>query len=467
MKTSLLRRMIWAQAISLTLLWILLAVVTLIPAYRSSSWGLDSSLRMCAAALVAFLQDENQPERVRQQAERIRILDETFTMEDAVKPGEYRARYQVFDRSGRMLYLSPSAPVGSLAEGGPGFRRVDVQGEPYWVFVQDDPSGRYRVAVAESLRFRKKLGWRVLRTTPAVFGVVFLVIAVCTWLISRRALRPLRLLAESVEGRKPGDLSPLQPAVDLKETRPLVASLNGLLSRVSELVQAQRRFVADAAHELRTPLAVVGTQAHTLIREEDAAQREAIGHDLQRGIERATGLVRQLLAVARLEAAGPELTEGVVDLAALARDRASQILPLALAKKLDLGVEGVERLEIRGDCSVLGMAMDNLLENAIRYTPEGGTVTLRFGRSEGRPFFEVEDDGPGMSEAFKERAFERFSRELGTHAIGAGLGLAIVQRAAELHQGRVSLGAPEGGSGLCARVELPAERRNTSASAGS
>ncbi|WLT30630.1 ATP-binding protein [Geothrix sp. PMB-07] len=461
MKTSLLRRMIWAQGISIGLLWVLQVAITLIPAYRDSSWAFDSTLRMCAAALVAFLQDENQPERIRQQAERIRVLDETFTSEDTFKTGEYHARYQIFDRDGHLLYLSPSAPVGSLAEQGTGFHRVDVQGESYRVFVQDDPSGRYRVAVAESLSMRKRLGWRFLRSTPVAFPLIFLIIAVCTWLLSRRALRPLRLLAESVERRKPGDLSPLHPAVDLKETRPLVASLNGLLSRVSELLQAQRRFVADAAHELRTPLAVVGTQAHTLIREEDAAQREAIGLDLQRGIERATGLVRQLLAVARLEAAGPELSEEVVDLAALARDRTSHILPLALAKKQDLGVEGPERLEVRGDGSVLGMAMDNLLENAIRYTPEGGTVTLRFGREEGRPCFEVEDDGPGMSEAFKARAFERFSRELGSHAVGAGLGLAIVQRAVELHRGNVAFLPTAGPSGLRVRIELPAPPQPT------
>ncbi|GLH71514.1 two-component sensor histidine kinase [Geothrix limicola] len=457
MKTSLLRRMIWAQALSLVTLWLIQMAVTVIPAYRSSEWHFDSSLRMCAGALVAFLGDETDPARIRLQAERVRALDETFSAEGGgvVKPGEYHSRYQVFDGAGHLLYRSPSAPSVSLAGQGPGFHRLEVQGEAYRVFVEDGAGGRLRVAVAESLSFRRRLGWRLLGQTPLGFFILFVILAVCTWLYSRRALRPLRHLAETVAQRKPGDLSPLLPSMDIKETRPLVAAMNGLLARVQELIETQRRFVADAAHELRTPLAVVGTQAHTLMLETDPVRREALGQDLQHGIERATGLVRQLLGVARLEAVQPERIEGTLDLGRLARERAAHLLPLALAKGQDLGVEGPERLEIRGDAAVLAMALDNLLENAIRYTPERGIITLRLGGSDAGLFMEVEDDGPGMSEAFKARAFERFSRELGTHSVGAGLGLAIVRRAVEWHRGQVKLMPASGASGLRVRIDLP------------
>lgn len=449
--------MLWAQALSLVALWTVQIAVGVIPAFRDDKWQFDSSLKMCAGALIAFVGDETDPARIRQQAERVRVLDETFTGdgESLLKPGEYKSRYQVFDRAGHLLYRSPLAPAMSLAEGGPGFRRVDVRGEPYWVYVQDGPDGHVRVAVAESLHYRRRLGRRILGESPRIFLILFSILAVGTWLLSRRALRPLRRLAESVEQRKPGDLNPLQPSIDIAEIRPLVKAMNGLLERVSDLLETQRRFVADAAHELRTPLAVVRTQAHTLMEEEDPAQRAAIGQELHRGIERATGLVQQLLRVARLEAVPPDLIKGTLDLGRLARDRASLILPLALAKGQDLGVEGPESLEIHGNGSVLGLALDNLLENAIRYTPKGGIITLRLGLGVAGPFVEVEDDGPGMSEAFKARAFERFSREQGTHAVGAGLGLAIVRRAVELHRGRVELGAPSSASGLRVRIDLP------------
>jgi len=456
MKTSLLRRMLWAQAAALTILLLLLMALNVIQVYRGRSWEFDSSLKISAGALAAFLEEETDPARLRQQAERIRLLDETYTEISDAKPGEYTPRYQVFDSGGRLLYRSASAPETPYTTQEPGFHRVDVGGARYWVLVQDGAKGRLRIQVAESIQLRRVLMLRGLKQYPLVFLVLFLPMAISTWLLSRRALKPLHQLAESVEARKGGDLSPLNPPMDLKETRPLVASLNRLLARVSELIETQQRFVADAAHELRTPLAVVSTQAHALMEEADVTQRNVIAGDLKRGIERATGLVRQLLAVARLEAVKPESVHGLVDLGTLARDRTSLILPLALAKSQDLGVEGPEHLICQGNGGVLGAALDNLMENAIRYTPNGGTITLRLGDGDSGPFLEVEDDGPGMSEAFKARAFERFTRELGSHTTGTGLGLAIVHRAVELHQGRVALASPSQGTGLRVRIELPA-----------
>ncbi len=455
MKTSLLRRMLWAQAFSLGIPLLIVSAVFLFFGLKGASWHYDSGLKQTSDILLAIVEEESNPEIIHRQIERLRLLDEANTYIDYMKPGEFKARYQIFDHAGKLLYHTPSAPEEPYTNLGPGFHRVTIAGEPYWVLVRENAQGRFRVVMAESLRLRHTLVWRNVMQYPSLFIILFLPIALLTWLFSRRALKPLRNLAISMEVREPGDLSPLNPQFDVKEIRSLVTALNRLLARVSDLLDSQRRFVADAAHELRTPLAVISAQAHALMQEEDPAQREAICENLQRGMERATGLVRQLLAVARLESVKPEMVNRHLDLGVLARDRTSLILPLALAKKQDLGVEGPEHLECRGDGSVIGTAIDNLLENAIRYTPIGGTITLRLGYGKSDVFLEVEDDGPGMSEEFKARAFDRFSRELGTHATGTGLGLAIVYRAVELHQGRVELGMPNQGTGLRIRLELP------------
>jgi signal transduction histidine kinase len=422
---------------------------------QDKGWVLDPWHLRTAQRVAELAQQEKDPAEF---ARKVRIIESDEELNIRLylpvdKP--YSGSYQVLDPAGRLLFRTASAPGMPLASKGPGFHQDRLNGENYWVAEVWTEDGKVRVLVAESIRWRRATSVYQGKAYLKVYLWLILAAPLVTWLSSRRAINPLKSLVRLVKSRKPGDFSPIRPEHEVVEVQPLIDASNHLLLQVEDILGAQRRFLADAAHELRTPLAVVATQAHAMIGEEDKARRELYAQDLELGIERANNMVRQLLAVARLEGLDPESVGAPIELAALARERILFVLPLAIKKTQDLGAEGPDTLESFGNVSALGSALDNLLENAIRYTPPGGRITLRYGGLDSGVFLEVEDNGPGMSEAFKARAFERFSRERGNHPDGAGLGLAIVHRVVELHHGRVQLLDPIQGQGLRVRVELP------------
>jgi len=203
---------------------------------------------------------------------------------------------------------------------------------------------------------------------------------------------------------------------------------NHLFIRIQELLEAQRRLVADAAHELRTPLAVVAAQAHVLEHAQNQAQRFKASRELQQGVDRGAQVIRQLLVVARLEAREQSFERAPLDMADLAQKRVAALVPQALAKGQDLGYEGPASLAWEGDASILGSALDNLLVNALQYTPPGTTITLRLVQDIDGVLLEIEDTGPGIPAEFHESIFDRFTRLPGTQEPGTGLGLAIVRR---------------------------------------
>jgi signal transduction histidine kinase len=455
-KASLLRRMIFAQGLVLALLWLVSALFALVTAYwKPNIRDIDDSLYLQSSALVTLLQDERDPARFQLQARRIAKLAEENTRLDTVRPGEYRALLQVCDRQGRLLFRSAAAPETPFTLDGPGFHLVARNGERWRVLVATSADGGLRALAAESLSLRKRIIWREILRFPTALLVVFGFVALFTWLGARVALRPLFGLARVVAARAPDELQPLEGHGGLVETRPLVQALNGLLARVRALLDGQRQFLADAAHELRTPLAVIGTQAHILANAGDGVARSAAAQELQQGIERGGRLVSQLLAVARLDAAEPGLRPGPLDLAALIQGRVASLVAPALAKRLDLGYEGPERLPWRGDEAILASAVENVLGNAVKFTPPGGRITARLERRDGVAVLEVADTGPGIPPPLREAAFQRFTRLPGHQEPGSGLGLAIVRRAVELHGGAVALASPERGPGLVVRFTLP------------
>ena len=455
MKRSLLKRMILAQTLVLVLTW-LASWVILLGHVHWAKGVIDSTLDLDASALALLLQDEQDPARMALQAQRIQQLDETSATQDMeLKPGEYRSNYQIFDRAGRLLFRTAAAPERPLTESGPGFHNVEYQGRPWRVYVKEDPTHRLRVLVGQPRSVAQRIIWRAVRQSSLQNVIAFLVAALLTWVVARRALTPLHQLARTVAARNPRDLSPLSAEPDLVEARPLITAMNGLFHRVEELLESQNRFVADAAHELRTPLAVISAQAHMLERAPGPSERQLASRELQQGVERAAQLVSQLLSFARLDAADQAPAQAALDLATLAQDRVAIRVPQALARNQDLGYEGPSRLPWHGDASILTSAVDNLLGNAIRYTPPGGRITLRLAATPDGIRLEVEDTGPGIPPEFRESLFERFTRLPGTQETGSGLGLAIVHRAVALHEGRVTLNGRAGGPGLLAVIQLP------------
>jgi two-component system sensor histidine kinase TctE len=265
------------------------------------------------------------------------------------------------------------------------------------------------------------------------------------WLALTRGLAPLTALQARIRRRRPEDRSPIDARGAPEEIAPLVESFNDLLARLSASIQVQKRFIADAAHQMKTPLAGLRTQSELALRETDPAElRRSLRH-IAAASERAARLINQLLALARAEHRGAESPAfEAVDLAGLTREALREWVPQAIERQIDLGMDvKAEEAQVFGAPMMLREMLGNLIDNALRYTPAGGTVTARVLRDGDAVVLEVEDTGPGIPKAERSRVFDRFYRVLGTHVEGSGLGLAIVREIVEQHEAQVSIHTPE------------------------
>jgi two-component system sensor histidine kinase QseC len=287
---------------------------------------------------------------------------------------------------------------------------------------------------------------------PLAAGLPALALAI--WLGVGAGLRPLRDLRGQLARRTPADLAPLDASHAPREIEPLVAELNRLFARIDQALQRERRLTADAAHELRTPLAVLSTQAQVARGATEAAARNEALDALVSGAERAARLIEQMLTLARLEAAQPGDTAARVNLAQAARAVLAECAPAAVAKGIDLSLEEAGPAEVRGHRSLIEILLRNLVDNAVRYTPAGGVVRVSVKAEPSAIRLIVKDNGPGVPEAELGRLGERFHRLAAPGESGSGLGLSIVLRIAELHRASVRFANAPGG-GLEAAVELP------------
>lgn len=347
---------------------------------------------------------------------------------------------------------TPLALPATLADG---LGTVEAAGTSYRVLVRTGASGA-RIAVAQLADFRDDLAAEnaIHAVLPLLVLMPILLLVAVT--LVRRLFAPVDALAARVNARGEADLKPVAEAGVPEEVRPFIHAINGLLARVAQMVQTERRFVADAAHELRSPFAALSLQAERLARAElsDAA-RERLGA-LRGGIERARSLLEQLLALSRAQSeAAP--AGAATSVQATYRHVLEDLLPLAAAKRIDVGVVDA------GDARVLAGALDlrtlvkNLVDNAIRYTPEGGRVDLSVHAQGGHAVLRVIDTGPGIPPAERVRVFDPFYRVLGSGESGSGLGLSIVRTIAARQGGAVRLDAadPLRQAGLCVTVTLP------------
>lgn len=333
----------------------------------------------------------------------------------------------------------------------PGIKTVYFRHHHWRVFVLHD-AGR-DIQVSQPIEARRELSVIFAARTIVPLLLTIPVLALLIWFSVRYALRPLTGIADELGRRSAASLDPL-PDRDLPdEIRPLVVRLNDLLQRLTHAFDAQQRFVADAAHELRTPLTAVGLQLRVLERSASEAERQEALVRLKEGIDRAARLVGQLLALARLEPGAPPLV-APVDLAGLVGDVVAERARLALEKGVDLGIAASEPVTVLGEEEGLRALVGNLVDNAVRYTPPGGTVDVTVRRSDNGAIVQVTDTGPGIPAADRERVFDRFYRQ-GKDHVGSGLGLAIVKSAVERHGGTITLDAGAGGKGLLVTVVIP------------
>jgi two-component system sensor histidine kinase TctE len=325
------------------------------------------------------------------------------------------------------------------------FRNESLHGTPVrvayaWVNLQPllNTGAEPRLAlvqVAETLEKRAQLANEIIKGVILPQFIILPVILALVWFALSRGLSPLAQLQERIRARPPDDLSPIDSRQVPEEISPLVGSLNDMLARLAHTIDAQKRFIADAAHQMKTPLAGMRMQSELALRQVDPGEIHRSLEQLAKSSESATRLVNQLLALARAENqphAGLALEP--LDLSLLARSVVQDWVQASFSHEIDLGYEDPDGpVEILGDGMMLRELLSNLIDNALRYTPPGGSVTVRVRSDAGQALLEVEDTGPGIAPGERRRVFERFYRILGSSAPGSGLGLAIVREIARQH----------------------------------
>jgi signal transduction histidine kinase len=365
---------------------------------------------------------------------------------------DYDFIVQVWSPRGDLVYLSSEGIV--LPPSDSGFQTVRVRGEDWRIFTLSQLDKTIQVAAPVSLR-QDRASAMALRILVPVAAAIPL-FAFLIWLLVGYELRPLEAIARAIRRRAPASLEPL-PARGLpEEVQPLVGELNALLARLGEAIETQKRFTADAAHELRSPLTALQLQIELLERAQSAEERREALEALRAGTQRAARLVEQLLTMARLEPDAAGEPPAAVDLAEIAVGVGADLEPLAEAKGIELRLGRIEAARVSGQAHALRTLVRNLVDNAIRYTPPGGRVMLEVGHDGADVLLLVSDTGPGIPPGERTRVLDRFYRLPDAAAEGSGLGLAIVKQIADAHGAQLSLGEADHGRGLRVTVRFAA-----------
>jgi signal transduction histidine kinase len=373
------------------------------------------------------------------------------------QPDEFDFVMLTWTRDGRPRFAS-EADVRLPFTDVTGLAQVRSGGEDWHVYTIVLGDGVIQVAQRASSR-KTLAGEAASELLPPLLLLIGLIGALLVVAL-RGGLRPLDRAADGVAARSVASLEPIELGSLPREIHPLIHALNGLMQRLSEAFGVQRRFVADAAHELRSPIAALRLQLQGVERAGDAADRARAVAALRAGIDRAQRLVEQLLRLSQVEPDAPVQQPRRCDLAALVREAVSLRSVEAEHQGIDLGAEAEQPVWVLADPDQLAVLLDNLVGNAIRYTPAGGRVDARASLLDGQPALQVIDNGPGIAPAERERVFERFYRGEGLQSelrlSGSGLGLAIVKAIALRHGAALSLHDGPGGRGLEVRLVLPA-----------
>jgi len=422
------------------LLWPITFGLTWLIAEGIAKVPFDRGLGHNARALAELVQSDDQSVRFSfpQPAHEILHADETD-----------QVYYQVLGAQGEFLSGDSELPLPQddekLVTDELRMRDDMRQGVPIrvayiWVRVKPSAARPALVQVAETLEKRSVLANEIIKGVMLPQFVILPLAVLLIWLALARGIQPLNELEQRIRQRKPDDMSPLDESVVPIEVSPLVSSINDLLQRLQDSIATQKRFLADAAHQLKTPLAGLRMQADLALRKDaNADDLKQSLHHIGRASIRATHTVNQLLALARAESSGAPVTKQACDLSALTMEVVKDCLPRAMDKHIDLGFDNAcDSAGLQGNPTLLKEMVRNLIENALNYTPSTpehpGVVTARVYRNAKHALvLQVEDSGPGIAEAERERVFEPFYRVLGTEADGSGLGLSIVLEIAHQH----------------------------------
>ncbi|MHB8743056.1 MAG: ATP-binding protein [Sulfuricaulis sp.] len=361
--------------------------------------------------------------------------------------------FQVY-RGGQLIFHTPDTP-SFLITSTPGYSNQILNNQKWRLFTDVSPQDSLIVQAGEPYVNRDKLLYKFTRNSLYPLLLAIPLLAAMIWLGVGRGLRPLKRVSDQVAQRSPSHLNPLETKEAPLEIKIFVDELNTLLGRLREAFDKERQFTANAAHEIRTPLASLKTHAQVALRATEKISREEGLQQIILGVDRINHLVEQLLTLARLDYETQERKFMRINLVSLVRDVLAEIAPMALNKGLDLSLEEHSHGEVIGNSTWLAILVRNLVDNAISYTLPGGMVEVEVAEGKGGVTLLVADTGPGISPDEYAHVFERFYRGSMTESMGCGLGLSIVRRIVELHSARITLVEPPSGKGLQVRVYFP------------
>ncbi|RIL06667.1 MAG: two-component sensor histidine kinase [Proteobacteria bacterium] len=444
---SLRARLLAGVLLVVTATWLAVSLLGWRRARQETEALFDAHLAQSAAVLVALLTSEHGDED-----------DDELELDVEHAPELHRyarnVAFQVWERGRKLRVHSRNAPRERLSDAERGFADATVAGARWRVFSTWALGRRALVQVGERVEAREAVGAQIARHLLVPLAVALPLLAIALSLAIGRALAPLRWLAAAVAARDPDRLEPVAAEAVPREVRPLVDRLNELFARIGASLERERAFTADAAHELRTPIAAVRAQAEVArAAGDDAERRRALDHVIA-GCDRAARLTDQLLTLARLEQSAWAERLRACDLVAAARAVLADLAQAAHSRGVALALDAPAQALVDGDGTLLQALIRNLVDNAIRYGGSGGRVRVAIAGEPGGIVLRVEDEGPGIPASERARVLDRFHRGMGTGESGAGLGLAICARVAALHGARLSLEDAPGGRGLAVVVRF-------------
>lgn len=368
-----------------------------------------------------------------------------------------RFNFQVWSNSGKLLLHSTTAPIIPLTTATDGFSDEKIGNQEWRVFTTYNSQAGLRTILAERYDTRNELGHRIAQDDLYIMLLTFPLSGLLLWIIIGRGLGSLSRIAQEVANRAPTHLEP----VDLKEVpveiKPVIDELNKLFNRLKEGFEREKRFAADAAHELRTPLAALKAQAQVALNTSNIEEKNIALQKLISSVNRSTHIIQQLLTMSKLVPEAMHANDSDdVNFVKITREVLAMLAPAAVEKQIELEFEHDDVLPgFSGNPTALVILIRNIVDNAIRYCKEHGKISVRVYTKAKELILEVEDNGPGIPLDLQNRVFERFFRVLGNKSPGSGLGLAIVQQIIDLHNGRVELDSPSTGTGLIVRAYFP------------
>jgi two-component system sensor histidine kinase QseC len=450
------RQLLVTTLSAIVVVWMVTAFKTYLDTRHEINTLMDAQLAQSAKVLMSVVSHELEEEFYHHDKKAEYAIEE-LRAHLGIERYEHQVAFQVWVGDDQdPAILSSGAPLSRMSTVSYGFSNENIAGRGWRVFTLTDTKGLIRLHMGEQIEVRDRLtgGLALQLLIPLLVGLPLL--ALLIWVGVGKSLRPLNRLAADVEKREPLHLEPVADNPVPEEVKPLVSALNGLFKRLRWAFEKEHRFTADAAHELRTPLAGLRTQAEVARRATDDSQREQALDKVIEGVDRTGHLVTQLLTMARLDPEVGLQASVPVDLCKLTSKVMAELADGALANDIELELKDRCQARIRGNPDILASLVRNLLDNAIRYTEPRGHVLVTLTSSADKATLIVEDSGPGIPEDEHEKVFDRFYRGSESTASGSGLGMSIVRRIADLHNATITLDRSRY-DGLAVRVTFPVE----------